>query len=71
MSEIAYTVPEMSCGHCERAVRGQLLAIAGVESVDVDLDTKLVAVRGSGLDDAALRAAIAEAGYEAAEGTRR
>jgi copper chaperone CopZ len=34
--------------------------------VDVDLDTKLVVVRGDGLDDAALRGAIAEAGYEAA-----
>jgi copper chaperone CopZ len=34
--------------------------------VDVDLDTKLVLVRGEGLDDAAVRAAIEEAGYEAA-----
>jgi copper chaperone len=40
--------------------------VAGVESVDVDLDTKLVTVRGSNLDDAALRGAIEEAGYEAA-----
>jgi copper chaperone len=41
-------------------------AVAGVESVDVDLETKLVSVRGHGLDDTQLRAAIAEAGYEAA-----
>ena len=34
--------------------------------VEVDLETKLVVVRGDGLDDAALRAAIEEAGYEAA-----
>ena len=71
MSEIAYTVPGMSCGHCERAVSDELLAVAGVAFVVVDLDTKLVTVRGDALDDAALRAAIAEAGYEAAEGTRR
>jgi copper chaperone CopZ len=37
-----------------------------VESVDVDFETKLVAVQGAGLDDAQLRAAIAKAGYEAA-----
>jgi copper chaperone CopZ len=66
MTEITYTVPDMSCGHCERAVSSGLAGVAGVDSVDVDLDSKLVTVRGSELDDAALRAAIEEAGYEAA-----
>jgi copper chaperone len=65
MAEITYTVPEMSCEHCERAVSSELQEVEGVESVDVDLETKLVAVRGDGLNDAALRAAIEEAGYEA------
>ena len=66
MTSITYTVPNMSCGHCERAVRGELLDVAGVDSVDVDLSTKLVTVRGEALDDSALRAAIEEAGYGAA-----
>jgi copper chaperone CopZ len=61
-----YRVPDMSCGHCREAVSRELLSVAGVESVDVDLDTKLVVVRGEGLDDARLRAAIGDAGYEAA-----
>jgi copper chaperone CopZ len=56
----------MSCAHCEAAVRGELETIAGVQSVDVSLETKAVVVHGTGLDDAALRAAIDEAGYEAA-----
>jgi len=59
-------VPGIHCGHCERAVKEEVGAVAGVESVDVDLETKLVSVRGDGLDDTQLRAAIAEAGYEAA-----
>ena len=67
MSEITYTVPDMSCAHCEHAVSTELAQVAGVDSVDVDLDTKLVTVRGHGLDDVALRAAIDEAGYEAAQ----
>jgi len=58
-------VPGMSCAHCVRAVQGELEAVAGVESASADLQTKLVAVQGSALDDASLRAAIAEAGYEA------
>ena len=66
MTEIAYTVPDMSCGHCKSAVSSELERVAGVRKVEVDLDTKLVVVRGENLDDASLRAAIAEAGYEAA-----
>jgi copper chaperone len=66
MSEITYSVPDMSCDHCKHAVSHELLSVAGVESVDVDLKTKLVTVHGSDLDDATLRAAIDEAGYEAA-----
>jgi len=67
MSEtITYSVPGMSCAHCRLAVTEELTSVAGVESVDVDLETKLVVVRGEGLDDSALRAAIDEAGYEAA-----
>lgn len=61
-----YSVPGMSCDHCKHAVTGELTGVPGVESVDVDLETKLVVVQGEGLDDAALRAAIVEAGYEAA-----
>jgi copper chaperone len=61
-----YGVPGMSCGHCKAAVTEELSAVAGVESVSVDLETKLVTVSGEPLDDAALRAAIVEAGYDAA-----
>jgi copper chaperone CopZ len=63
---VTYSVPDMHCGHCERAVTEEVSAVAGVESVAVDLDTKRVTVVGSALDDVKLRAAIDEAGYEAA-----
>ena len=59
-----YSVPGMTCDHCRQAVSTELAAVPGVQEVDVDLKTKLVTVRGKGLDDAALRAAIEEAGYE-------
>jgi copper chaperone CopZ len=64
MSEIAYSVPGLSCEHCERAVTSELLAVEGVDAVLVDLQTKLITVRGPALDDSLLRAAIAEAGYD-------
>jgi copper chaperone len=66
MTEISYTVPDMSCGHCKAAVSAELGEVAGVDSVEVDFDSKLVTVRGADLNDGALRAAIEQAGYAAA-----
>jgi len=66
METTLYVVPGMHCGHCEAAVRDEVSAVPGVESVAVDLETKRVEVSGESLDDAAIRAAIEEAGYEAA-----
>jgi copper chaperone CopZ len=57
----------MSCAHCRTAITAEVTAIAGVENIDVDLDTKLVRISGENLDDPALRAAIDEAGYEAVQ----
>ena len=65
MIEITYRVPALSCGHCERAVSSELEQVPGGEWIEVDLETKLVTVRGANLDDAALVAAIDEAGYNA------
>ena len=66
MDRRQYVVPGMHCGHCVTAVRDEVSAVPGVESVEVDLASKLVEVAGEPLDDAAIRAAIEEAGYEAA-----
>jgi copper chaperone CopZ len=61
-----FTVPGMTCGHCEAAVTAEVSAVAGVTDVAVDLDTKVVTVTGAALDDAAIIAAIDEAGFEVA-----
>lgn len=66
VQELSYTVAGMTCGHCKAAVTEEVEAVAGVRGVDVDLDTKRVVVRGEGVADDAVRAAIREAGYEAA-----
>ena len=67
MSEtVVYTVPAIHCGHCATSIREEVSEVEGVEHVAVDVDTKVVTVSGRALDDSALRAAIAEAGYEAA-----
>ena len=66
MQTLTYSVPGMSCGHCRTAITAEVSAVAGVSAVDVDLTGKLVTVTGAGVDDAAVRDAIDEAGYDVA-----
>ena len=63
--QLTYRVDGMNCNHCVVAVSGEVGQVTGVTDVDVDLDTKLVRVTGASLDDAAVVAAIDEAGYDA------
>ncbi len=63
---ITYSVPGMSCGHCRTSITSEVSTVAGVESVEVDLDVKTVTVTGESLDEQAVIAAIDEAGYEVA-----
>jgi copper chaperone len=67
MSEtVTYSVPAIHCAHCAMSIREEVSEVEGVDDVAVDLDTKIVTITGLELDDVALRAAIVEAGYEAA-----
>ena len=62
-----YTVEGMTCAHCVASVTEEVSEIAGVTSVDVDLDSGSVVVNSdSELDTAVVDAAIAEAGYRLA-----
>jgi copper chaperone len=63
---ITYSVPDISCGHCRSAITREVSTVAGVETVEVELKTKTVTVTGNPLDEAAILAAIDEAGYEVA-----
>ncbi len=59
-----YSVPDISCDHCKRAIESEVTGVADVVSVDVDIDAKQVTVTGG--DDSAIRAAIDDAGYDVA-----
>ena len=66
MQSLTYSVPGISCGHCRTAITAEVSDVAGVSAVDVDLAGKVVTVTGAGVDDAAVRDAIDEAGYDIA-----
>ncbi len=58
------SIEGMTCGHCVMHVKNALTGVAGVSSADVDLASKRAVVEGQALDDAQLKAAVADAGYE-------
>lgn len=67
MNDNRYSVTGMTCGHCVASVTEEVAEVPGVHEVMADLSEGTVLVRGRGLDDALIRAAIAEAGYTVTE----
>jgi copper chaperone CopZ len=65
VEELVYRAAGMTCDHCRVAVTEEASKVAGVRAVDVDLESKLVRIQGSDVDDEAVVAAIDEAGYDA------
>jgi copper ion binding protein len=61
---MTFSVPGISCEHCRTAITAEVGRVAGVSSVEVDLERKQVVVGGADVDDAAVRAAIDDAGYD-------
>jgi copper chaperone CopZ len=61
-----YVVEGMTCEHCVRSVTEEVGEVAGVRAVDVDLASGRMVVHGEDVDDAAVRAAVDEAGYAVA-----
>lgn len=53
----------MSCGHCVMHVQSALEGVGGVRKAEVNLMERSAMVEGEALDDQALRAAVADAGY--------
>jgi copper chaperone len=61
-----YDVQGMTCDHCVLSVREEVSELPGVSAVDVDLASGRLTVTGRAVSDAAVRGAVADAGYEVA-----
>lgn len=67
MTTTSWTVTGMTCNHCVSSVTEEVSEVPGVEQVTVDLKSGLLTVTSEQpLDDAAIRAAVEEAGYQVA-----
>lgn len=67
MTSAEYLVTGMTCANCERHVREEVEALSDVQSIDISADTGILRVNteGSTINDEAVIAAVAEAGYQA------
>lgn len=64
MSTSTYTVRGMTCDHCASSVRAEVETLPGVVDVRVDLATgRLDVTTNQDVAPAAIRGAIADAGY--------
>lgn len=66
MATSEFQVTGMTCGHCEMSVREEVGQVAGVQQIDVSVQTgQLVVTASEPVDDDAVVAAVQEAGYQA------
>ena len=65
MSTATFTVTGMTCGHCVASVTEEVQEVPGVTGVDVVLETGALTVTSdNAVDEAAVKAAVEEAGYQ-------
>lgn len=60
---ITFEVQDMSCGHCVSAITQAVKALDAQARVQIDLASRRVEIEAATADAAALREAIAEAGF--------
>lgn len=66
MTTTQFQVTGMTCGHCEMSVREEVQEVAGVTGVEVSHQSGQLTVTSSEpVDEAAVIAAVEEAGYQA------
>lgn len=67
MATQTFVVTGMTCGHCEASVREEVAEIPGIKDIEVDCSRNFLSVTSdSEIDNAAVIAAVEEAGYQAA-----
>ncbi|SEE29296.1 heavy-metal-associated domain-containing protein [Ruania alba] len=66
MTTATYEVKGMTCTHCVGSVTAEVETVEGIRVLNVDVDAGRLEVESSAeVDDAAVLAAVEEAGYEA------
>jgi len=68
MTSVKYSIPNISCNHCVHTIKSELSELAGVKSVEPDVQTKTAVIV---FDDPAteerIKALLAEINYPAVD----
>ena len=67
VDNLIFSVPGVSCEHCRAAITKEVTRSRASSPSTSTSTQKLVSVRGHDVDDAEVRAAIDEAGYDVAD----
>ncbi len=59
-------LPDMSCGHCKKAVEGALRNLDQAATLDFDMEKRIVTIRTQTADADVIKA-VADAGYPASD----
>jgi len=62
MTELTYKVPAIHCAGCASTISEALEPVEGVQTTEVDVDSKTVRVTGT-LDDRVIRKVLTVSGY--------
>lgn len=66
MATVTYAVKGMTCDHCVGSVTAEVQKVPGITDIKVDVKGGLLTVGSeTPVDDASIREAVEEAGYEA------
>jgi len=67
MTNVNYSVPNISCGHCVNTIQTEVSEMDGVQSVTADAATKMVEVTfDAPASEESIKALLAEINYPAA-----
>jgi copper chaperone len=68
MTEVTYTIPNISCGHCVRTIKMEVSELEGIQSVEADQETKqAMIVFEPPANEASIKSLLAEINYPVAE----
>ena len=62
-TQTVLNVQGMACGHCAARVEAALLAVKGVKTAKVDLESATVSISAVGVSEDRLKKAVTDAGY--------
>jgi copper chaperone CopZ len=64
MSEKTVKVNGMTCNHCKANVQNNLASIAGIDNIDIDLESGKVTMTGDEIDLTEVKNKVESIGYE-------